>query len=324
MAHTLKEKNRRQPTLTTSKTGEVLPEYFEADNPKLITLLDEYYKFLDSSGSQSFSDQIEQIHKARDISSTRINFLDELITELGNGLTQSSFFDQPRLMAKLLAGFYRSKGTLVSAEGFFRGFFGEEVVIEYPKEQIFKVGDSKIGFDSQRFIQDNAIYQIFSILVKVGISVQDYEALYKRFVHPAGFHFAGEVAVFEEANIGPFSNGVTAQGLNPLDSAALNPTFITEGDITLVSGFSELTALIDSGGEDDVYRVAIDQSITKYQSLTISDLTNFYPSIISFLSPNSFTFDDSGDPGPDFSMTLETMDNTKFTRYTANILDSAI
>ena len=155
--------------------------------------------------------------------------------------------------------------------------------------------------------------------------MQDYEALYKRFVHPAGFHFAGEVAVFEEANIGPFSNGVTAQGLNPLDSAALNPTFITEGEISLVSGFSELTALIDSGGEDDVYRIAINQStVSKYQSLPASTLSNFYPSVISLLTPNSFTFDDSGDPGPDFSMTLETMDNTKFTRYTANILDSAI
>jgi len=325
MAHQLNDKNRRHPTLTTAKTGEVLPEYYEVDNPKLITLLDEYYNFLDSDGAQSFADQIEQIHKARDISSTRNNFLDELITELGNGLTQSSFFQNPRLMAKLLAGFYRSKGTLVSAEGFFRGFFGEEVVVEYPKEQIFIVGDSKIGFDSQKFIQDNGIYQIFSILLKVGISTRDYQALYKRFVHPAGFHFAGEVAILEEAKIGPFSNGLTAQGLNPIDSDALNPIFITQASPLLATEFTELTALIDSGGNDDVYRVGINQQISVYQNLTASSLTNFYPSIISLLTPNSFTFDDStATGGPDFSMTLETMDNSKFTRYTANILDSTI
>lgn len=326
MAHKLNDKNRRFPTLTTSKTGIVLPEYYEADNPKLINLLDEYYNFLDSAGAQSFSDMIEQIHKARDISSTRDNFLDELITELGNGLTQSSFFQNPRLMAKLLAGFYRSKGTLVSAEGFFRGFFGEEVVVEYPKKQIFIVGDSRVGFESQKFIQNNGIYQIFSILLKVGLSTRDYESLYKRFVHPAGFHFAGEVAIQEEARIGPFSNGITATGLNPFDSGEAAPVFQSVASPLIGTEFVEMTSLIDSGSTNDAYRVGMKQQISVYQSLTALSLASFYPSIVSLLTPNSFTFDDSttATPGPDMSMTLETMDNDKFTRYTANILDSTI
>ena len=326
MSHNLNEKNRRFPILTTSKTGEVLPEYYESDNPKLISLLDEYYNFLDSDGAQSFSDMIQQIHKARDISSTRNNFLDELITEIGNGLTQASFFKNPRLMAKLLASFYRSKGTLVSAEGFFRGFFGEEVVVEYPKKQIFIVGESRVGFESQKFIQDNGIFQIFSILLKVGLSTRDYETLYKKFVHPAGFHFAGEVAVQEEARIGPFSNGIVGEGLNPLDSGEADPAFVSEASPFISTEFVEMTSLIDSGGTNDAYRVGMKQQISVYQSLSASSLAFFYPSIVSLLTPNSFTFDDSttSTPGPDMSMTLETMDNDKFTRYTANILDSTI
>ncbi len=326
MSHNLNEKNRRFPILTTSKTGEVLPEYYESDNPKLISLLDEYYNFLDSDGAQSFSDMIQQIHKARDISSTRNNFLDELITEIGNGLTQASFFKNPRLMAKLLASFYRSKGTLVSAEGFFRGFFGEEVVVEYPKKQIFIVGESRVGFESQKFIQDNGIFQIFSILLKVGLSTRDYETLYKKFVHPAGFHFAGEVAVQEEARIGPFSNGIVGEGLNPLDSGEADPAFVSEASPFISTEFVEMTSLIDSGGKNDAYRVGMKQQISVYQSLSASSLAFFYPSIVSLLTPNSFTFDDSttSTPGPDMSMTLETMDNDKFTRYTANILDSTI
>ena len=87
-----------------------------------------------------------------------------------------------------------------------------------------------------------------------------------------------------------------------------------------------MTSLIDSGGTNDAYRVGMKQQISVYQSLSASSLAFFYPSIVSLLTPNSFTFDDSttATPGPDMSMTLETMDNDKFTRYTANILDSTI
>ena len=196
---------------------EVLPSYFETDNAKLIDFLDAYYEFLDSDGQHGFGRQIRESLFARDIAETSTANLDEIIKEIGDGLQASSFFEQPRLMAKLLASFYRSKGTLVSAEGFFRGFFNEEATIEYPKSQIFIVGQDNIGFDSQKFIQDNKLYQIFSVLV-VGISTQDYEVLYKKFVHPAGFHFAGQVVSQTEASC-------SLLGLNPLDSDALNPVF---------------------------------------------------------------------------------------------------
>ena len=60
MTHVINDRNRRNITLFTSKTGEVLPSYYEQDNPKLIQLLDEYYNFLDSSGRQSFSNIISE------------------------------------------------------------------------------------------------------------------------------------------------------------------------------------------------------------------------------------------------------------------------
>ena len=39
MPHSLEDLNRRKVTLRTSKVGEVLPEYFSEENPKLITFL---------------------------------------------------------------------------------------------------------------------------------------------------------------------------------------------------------------------------------------------------------------------------------------------
>lgn len=297
---------RRDPVLTTSKTGEIVPEYFETDNPKLIQFLEAYNDFLDSSGTHGFGAQIKDIIHARDISETSTVLLDEIIKEVGDGLQSSAFFQQPRLMAKLLSSFYRAKGTLQSAEGFFRGFFNEEVAIEYPKKDMFIVGEDNIGFDSQKFIQDNKLYQVFSILVKVGLSTNDYESLYKKFVHPAGFHFAGQVSLVDE---GVFA--FSGQSPNPLDSDATNPVFEAQGNFILATPFSDLTAFIDSGGV--LVRTDVDQSIEAFTAITAQSLSTFYGSLSEITDPNSFTFDDSSNTSrPDFSMTLETMDNFSF------------
>lgn len=319
MSHELKDRNRRNVTLFTSKTGEVLPLYYEQDNSKLISLLEEYYKFMDSSGDLSFSNTISEIHHSRDISQTDLDYLDELIKEIGNGLQASAFFAQPRLMTKLLASFYRAKGSVVSLEGFFRGFFNEEVSVEYPKEQIFIVAESEIGFESQRFIQDNGLYQIFSILVKVGLSTQEYENLYKRFVHPAGFHFAGQVEMVGNANL---SLAVASE--NPLDSAvAFELPLIDEATLEVGTGITEFTILLDSNGTD--LRATPNINVNTFASDSVGSLNEFYPNIATLLTPNSFTFDDStGTEGPDTSMDYETMDGEMFTRYLANILDSSI
>lgn len=317
MSHTVKDKNRRDVTLTTSKVGEVVPSFYEQENPQLLTLLDKYYEFLDSDGTQAFSTAIKDLHHVRDIAETDIEYLDELIKEIGNGLQASTFFQNPRLMAMLLASFYRSKGTLVSVEGFFRGFFNEVVTVEYPKDQIFIVGESQTGFDSQKFIQDNELYQIFSILLKVGISTQDYESLYKKFVHPAGFYFAGQVASIEEAIL-----SIDATGL--IDSDTGGGFIISSEFILSPSGqTTELTALIDSGATTQAFRVGVNQIVSLYTTsgMSAGELSNFYPTIATLLSANSFTLDDSASPdsaGPDMSLTLETMDNDMFTRYTSD------
>lgn len=314
MTRSIQDQNRRNLNFATSKVKEVLPEYFLEDYPDLVTFLEKYYEFLDSDVSGGFKTDINDLFAIRDIGQTSLDNLDELINEIGNGLQVASFFQQPRLMARLLASFYRSKGTLLSAEGFFRAFFDEEVSIEYPKDQIFIVSESEIGFESQKFIQDDGLYQIFSILVKVGLSVADYETLYKRFVHPAGFHFAGQVQTAEEVNL-----GILGIGQDPLDSAdAL--TLAEVSTINVDTAFSELTALLDSDGQS--IRIGVNQLVNVYQDLTIQELNQFYDNIAQILTPNSFTFDDSANPiGPDMSISTETTDNSMFTRY---LSDSAI
>ena len=283
----IEDKNRRNLPLPQSRVDEALPSYFETDNPQLINLLEKYYDFLDSDGQYAFSNSINEIILNRDVAQNSEAALDELITEIGDGLTSASFFKQPRLMAKLLGEFYRVKGTLVSIEGFFKGFFNEDIVIEYPKQQIFIVGESNVGYDSQKFIQDNNIYQIFSILVKSGVSVRDYETLYKKFVHPAGWHFQGEVSTANEVTLLP-SSLASLDSIRPDIIPFASPIF-SQASIEPQFEFNEITGLIDSGGVN--IRIGLNQLISVYQNLTIERLGNFYSSIENLLTPNSFTFD---------------------------------
>jgi len=309
------DKNRRKINFSASRVREVLPEYFVTDYPNLVTFLEKYYEYLSATERHSFESNINELFYLRDISETSIENLDAIINEIGNGLQVASFFQQPRLMAKLLSSFYASKGSLLSAEGFFRAFFNEDVTVEYPKQQIFIVGESEVGYESQRFIQDAGIYQIFSILIKVGLSVQDYKPLYTRFVHPAGWHFQGFVQTEGAVNI-----TLNASSENPL--AEERPIVLLDiVELNTTAGFNELTLLVDSDGTQ--VRTTTFDTVQKYAEASADTLTTYYESVKEIVSPNSFTFDDDSDGSsrPDTAITLENMDNGMFTRYTS---DSAI
>lgn len=328
MPHSIDDINRRKLNLLTSKVDEILPEYYQGEFPDFITFLEKYYEWLEDEHSQSFTNDIKTLMSVRDISQTSKENLNELLTEIGDGLTVASFFQQPRLMIRLLSGFYRVKGTLLSAEGFFRGFFNEEVVIEYPKVQMLTINDAennfldhKIGWESQKFIQDDELYQVFSILVKVGISTADYETLYKKFVHPAGWHFAGEVATENEKFL-----GLTGFGLNPLESDG-NPIITNEANLSLATPFTQLTGLIESDG--NYVRTTMVELVSKYQDISAAVLNSHYDDISQILSPNSFTFDDQAGFGTPYqAVTNVGSSAVNDTIYTFNdsatfILDSA-
>jgi hypothetical protein len=230
-------------------------------------------------------------------------------------------------MAKLLPLFYRSKGTLLSAEGFFRGFFGEEVNISYPKDNMLYVGgkvpagdQGSIGYEDQFFIQSNDLYQIFSVLVSAPLSANNYETLYKKFVHPAGFFLGTEV--FTDGN-GILTFNATSE--DPIDPNIGSFLVTDQATGIITTSFAEVTGLFDSG--DVTFRLDLTSSIARYQDFTTTQINNIYGTLSGLLNPNSFTFDDSdigdssGSSRPDMSLDVETMDNDMFTRY---LSDSSI
>ena len=118
-----------------------------------------------------------------------------------------------------------------------------------------------------------------------------------------------------EASISP------SAPLSIFDSA-VGPTLVSEVIDDIVAPFTQLTALFDSS-DGGVQRARLDEKVNEYQALTALQLQGFYKNVDEIVTPQSFTFDDSGlgnvtlgdssdAARPDFSLDLETMDNEQF------------
>tara|TARA_B100000683_G_scaffold241125_1_gene248818 strand:+ start:1603 stop:2568 length:966 start_codon:yes stop_codon:yes gene_type:complete len=315
------QSKRRLKSFQNRKVRESLPEFYTSEFPTLVTFLEKYYDFLDSAdGTHAFGDDARQFFATKDIREMPSDLLNNLVSELAGGLNTGENFTDTRYALTRLAELARTKGSRFSLEEFFRLFFQQTAEVEYGKESIFKVGDSasQIGVESIKFIQNNALFQTFGLLIKTGLSVDTWSELYKKFVHPSGFFFAGQVVSDTEAISSPTAPIV-------LFDSSPGPSVISEASAPFSLPFVQLTSLIDSGG-GNVRQSNLNELVSDYQNFTLSELDTTYHTVRQIITPNSFTFDDSSirdsdeNATPDFSLTLETMDNEIFTR---RVTDSA-
>lgn len=308
VTQTLLDFNRRDRNFTESKVSDVLPSYFLEEYPNLVKFLEHYYDFQSTDANHNFDEKIQNLYQIRDLRATDLSLIDQIFKEIGQGQVNSTYFKDPRYAATLFANYYRIKGSLYSAEGFFRSFFQEQPQVTYPKENLFVVGESKVGPESLRYIQDNKIYQILSVLIKSSIPINDWKTIYKAFVHPAGFHLAGEVVIESQSDF--------ALGLMPLailDSDAGVFQIETSPASFTLTGFGSITGILPDGADSDSLpeRVTLDQTLAEIQSLTASEFNQMYTSIEDALDPNSPTFDQDSaglHGGIKFSNTIETFD----------------
>lgn len=283
-----KNQYRQKARFQRPHVKEILPEFYQSEYPKLISFLETYYDYTNEDKSATFDDKINNVFGIRDITSTDLKSLDYLLQEIGNGIDHTIFpkegrEERARLASRLLANLYRSKGTEVSAEQFFRMFFNEEVEVTYPKNNIFylndKPGNSLIGPESVKFITDNRRFQIFSILLKTSLSFSDYEDLYKKFIHPAGFYLAADVATKSSSSI-----DITGEGTDPLETPYV---FIeTEAHASCEPKYSLLT-LRETDAVDETFILSSENTLSDYSGMTLARLDEVYDSIAEWHSPRS-------------------------------------
>ena len=313
--YTLKDNLRRDYRFTDHHTVEqVLPDYFKADYPKLVQLLESYNQFEDSD--QSPARLVHDVITARDITANDLSLLSFIEDELLLGQSYFEGFTNKRAAAKFSNNLYRSKGTLYSIQQFFRTFFGVTPDVRYTKEDRFMVGEdaSRIGFDSQKFLTDDKLYQVFAILIKADIPVDRWREAYKLFVHPAGMYFGGQVLL--EAT-GSFNFGIMP------DFEVINVDPVVQGEASLGAGLlvTDLTGEVDSDGRGTYGKLRIDLpgSVEEIQNISIDELNQNYRSISELVGTSSPSMDgDSSTNVADFSQDraiFDTMDEVKYTYY---------
>ena len=309
---TLTDLNRLPISMQKSLVKEILPSYFVQDYPNLITFLDAYYDFLDSD--DNFGDLVQDLYTIRDVEASTLSQLDLLFKEVALGISNTQF-TAPREVLRNFAKFFRAKGTKYSSEGFFRAFFGEDVTISNPKDNLFIVGESEIGMDSLKYLQDGALYQFLSVLVKVPLSIATWGNLYKKFVHPGGFYLGAEVLIETSQStslLGPtiildsdlysdsgeitivgtasLVGGITGNQDLSLIQTMGNTEYINSGSYiwTLPSGLLETDSSYtdrnaDSGQVVYTMRLEPNMQIRDKQNLTVSQLDSDYTSIYDLM-----------------------------------------
>lgn len=306
---------RRHLTLHSNKVSEVLPEHFISQYPDLITFLEKYYQFLDSDQTINFDHQIKQMFMSRDLHATSTDNLNRILKEIGLGVANTTYFKDPEFSARLISIFHRVKGSLYSVEAFFKAFYGVDAEITYPKRNIFIVGESQIGAESLKFLQDGALYQIFSILIKSELPSAVWAEFFKEFAHPAGFFLGSEVVIVGLAN-----NMATIFNDMPialLDSNA--GTYSYEDAATVgLAGDIDITELIASDSAGVFIRYSPYHSIQPHSEITIAQMDDMYQTAKDVIIISPFTFDEDSDANGnamDMSNAIQTFDQVKYPWY---------
>lgn len=309
MAHIgYKDLNRRELTLYDRRIEQLLPDYFSQEYPQFITFLKKYYEW--NSTDDSPAELLEHLFETKDVSETDVTLLEFLEDELLLGESYFQGFKDKRSAAKISNRLYRSKGSKLSIQQFFKTFFDEDPDVEFTKEKIFKLNESEIGPESFKYITDDKLYQTYALLIKVGLPFSSWKEIYKLFVHPAGFYVEGQIQAVEEVGLG----GSPFDGYDQMDSAGpLNPA------IALVEAFSDIStlsadqgmnsyAVFDSSTTGGIGEVKLDLDRFHYQQfkdITIDPLATFTPTTLKMMggfvvAGKKLGYKPSGAPGVDY------------------------
>lgn len=223
--------SRRDLKVSTDQISEVLPDHFNEFYPNLIKLFEYYFEYLSSNSSPSTISS--EFFKTRDITAMSESLVKYMQKELLLGIDYFQGISNSRGALKLNNWMYRSKGSRLSIEQFFRFFFGVTPEVVYTKNNVFVIGESNIGYESQKFITNDKLYQTFAILIKVPLGIRQWEEIYKMFVHPAGVYLGSEVAINSSVtlNVEAYSNvqlDSDESDQNVIGKASIIPEAVTE------------------------------------------------------------------------------------------------
>ena len=315
---TLIDIGRREPNIREYVIEDALSQHIVESYPKFVSFLRAYFDFEETKESPSHL--IQELFYTRDVTQTDLELLSYIEDELLLGQAYFEGFTDKRAAAKYSSTLYKSKGTKYSIQQFFRTFFNVDPDVVYTKRQIFNVGESIIGAESQRYLTDDKLYQQYALLIKTELSVSQWRKPYKLFVHPAGMYLGAEVQL-----VGQFDLNIEEQ---PFPGLKDIPEFEVEGVASMGrDAISSMTGLFNFNapdgttqlfrtnlGSESTYPNPGGNDINDVQTKTIEEVANLYSTMGEYLEADAPTFDEDTDAqgsGMGLSST-ETIDQDKF------------
>lgn len=157
---------------------------------------------------------LNSIEEAMDIDSNTEKYLELMQKEIAAVIPRDLTVNK-RNLYKNIIDYYRVRGSSDSIEIFFRLLFNDNVEVTFPYDQTLIPSSGKWevnaslpkggqyldnkGFLSYNIkLQDSLRYQKFSYLIRTGKNISDWEDVFNRLVHPAGFKYFGEILLLIE------------------------------------------------------------------------------------------------------------------------------
>lgn len=122
----------------TTRVNTIMPQAIVNKAKGLVTLLEDYYDYLNTNGLPSC--EINRIIDNHDIDRVSDEYLDSIGEEIAKNVPNSNVLDKVSLYKKIVK-FYSIRGSEDSLYAFFRIFFDEYASVTYPKEKLFKLSE---------------------------------------------------------------------------------------------------------------------------------------------------------------------------------------
>jgi len=182
-----------------------LPSHFVEEYPEFISFMQAYYDFLD--GEDGLDKMVERLRDVRNPDIARDEFGQRLVAEYGPDFPSVGAMTDANAL-KIFELWYESKGNRDAMEAYFRLFLNTTAEVIYPKDNMLRVSDGNWDTTGGRYldqqghlsettmvVQDSNFYQIYSYMIRSGVSIADWGPQFRQIAHPAGWNLFGEVRI---------------------------------------------------------------------------------------------------------------------------------
>jgi hypothetical protein len=177
-----------------TRSASLFPGYVR-ENPdaKIVQMIRHYYEYLNSKDNPSH--ELENLISNHDIDEMSDKYLTAIELQIAKSVPNSVTLDKRRLF-KIIAQYYKTRGSEESIHIFFRIFFNEFVTIFYPSSGLFHTSDNQSESSTNFRLQDGERWQKYSYEIRTLNNPLQWKESFLKFVHPAGLKLLIAVIVF--------------------------------------------------------------------------------------------------------------------------------